>query len=102
MLQAGNLHIVHVGAAPLNQTPVLAPLDARADDLRKNRRSGHGYLPPSRTGTPDNRLSPTLAPVWGGPDGCPICGDPLAAVSDAVAARPVLFAAYWIALTMCW
>ena len=42
---AGDLHVVDVGAAPLDQARVLAPLDALADELRKNGRCGHGLSP---------------------------------------------------------
>jgi hypothetical protein len=56
VLHPGDLDVVHVGAAALDQARILAPLDALPDELRQDRRRGHGYL---------------------------------------------LFAAYWMALTMC-
>ena len=41
---AGELDVVDVGAAPLDQARVLAALDALADQLRQNGSRGHGYL----------------------------------------------------------
>ena len=36
VLHAGDLDVVHVGGAALNQARVFAPLDARADELREH------------------------------------------------------------------
>ena len=45
VLHAGDLEVVDVGAAALDQARVLAALDALADQLRQNgSRSRHGYL----------------------------------------------------------
>ena len=44
VLHAGDLDVVDVGAAALDQARVFAALDALADELRQNGRRGHGYL----------------------------------------------------------
>ena len=45
VLHAGDLHVVDVGAAPLDQARVLAPLDALADQLGQNGGCGHVLAP---------------------------------------------------------
>ncbi len=42
VLHAGDLDVVHVGGAPLNQARVLATLHALANELRQDRSDGHG------------------------------------------------------------
>ena len=43
VLHAGDLHVVHIGAAALDEAWILAALDALADELRKYRRADrHG------------------------------------------------------------
>ena len=42
VLHAGDLDVVDVGAAALNEARILAALDALADELRQHGRRGHG------------------------------------------------------------
>src|SRR4051812_567491 len=45
VLQAGDLDIVDIGGAALNQARIFAPLDARTDELRENGSNAHRLLP---------------------------------------------------------
>ena len=51
MTHAGDLDVVDVGAAALDEARILAALDALADELRQDGCGGHG-LPPARRAQP--------------------------------------------------